>query len=139
MATIHKDIHLAADADTVWDAVRDVGRVHERLCPGVLTDSRLDGDARVVTFADGFVARELIVDVDDDARRLAYAVVDGPLGSTHHSASAEVRDDGDGTRFVWITDVLPDSVAGHVEPMMTAGLGVIRATMEAASRPPEVG
>ena len=66
--------------------VRDVGHAHH-VFAGVLTDTELDGDTRVVTFANGFVA-ELIVDLDDDARRIAYAVVDGPF--QHHHASMEV-------------------------------------------------
>ena len=42
-------------------------------------------DTRVVTFANGLVVHERIVDVDDDARRLAYTVLDGPF--THHHAT----------------------------------------------------
>ncbi len=39
-------------------AVRDFGAVHQRLVPGFVVDSRLDGDACVLTFANGMVARE---------------------------------------------------------------------------------
>ena len=70
MATIRKEIHVRASPETVWSAVRDVREVHRRLCPGVLVDCRLEGDARIVTFANGLVAREVIVDVDDEARRV---------------------------------------------------------------------
>ncbi len=75
MACIRREILVEARAENVWAAVRDVGAVHERLAPGFVVDTRLEGDARVVTFANGLVARELIVDVDDDARRLSWAVV----------------------------------------------------------------
>jgi len=88
MASIHREIHIDAPATEVWDAVRDVGAPHKRLAPGFLTDTRLEGDARIVTFANGLVARELIVDVDDTTRRLAWAVVGGRL--THHNASMQV-------------------------------------------------
>lgn len=133
MTTIHKHIHLAADPDTVWDAVRDVGRVHERLCPGVLTDAHLDGDARVVTFADGFVARELIVDVDDDARRLAYAVVDGPF--THHHASMWVTATEDGSsRLTWITDLLPDELEPVISALVDQGAAAMQHTIQGATR-----
>src|SRR3954464_12356048 len=50
MASIHKDIPLDAAPDRVWDAVRDFGAVHTRLAPGFVTNSKLDGDARIVTF-----------------------------------------------------------------------------------------
>ena len=53
MASIHKDISLDAHPDDVWSAVRDFGALHTRLVPGFVTDTRLDGDARIVTFANG--------------------------------------------------------------------------------------
>lgn len=73
MASIHREFSVAADAAQVWDVFRDVGEVHRRLAPGFVTDCRLEGHARVVTFANGFVARERLVDVDERARRLAYS------------------------------------------------------------------
>ena len=46
MATIHKEIHLNAKPEDVWDAVRDVGNIHKRLCPGFLTDCRMNWRGR---------------------------------------------------------------------------------------------
>jgi hypothetical protein len=60
MASIHKDIPIDATPDDVWDAVRDFGAVHTRLAPGFVTDARLEGDVRTVTFANGTVAREMM-------------------------------------------------------------------------------
>ena len=68
MASIHKDIPIDAPAHEVWDAVRDFGALHTRLVPGFVLDTKLDGDVRIVTFANGTVAREQLVDCDD-ARR----------------------------------------------------------------------
>src|SRR5436309_9304551 len=65
MASIHREIQIDARPDEVWAAVRDFGAVHQRLARGFVLDARLDGDARVVTFANGTVARELLVDCDD--------------------------------------------------------------------------
>jgi len=70
MASIRLEMNLRADPWNVWDAVRDVGAIHTRLAPDFVTDTRLEGDARIVTFANGMTAKELIVDVDDAARRL---------------------------------------------------------------------
>ena len=69
MASIHKEMVLAASADAVWDAVRDFGAVHTRLAPGFVTDAKMDDDARIVTFASGVTAREVLVDCDDARRR----------------------------------------------------------------------
>ena len=92
MASIHKDIPIDAHPDAVWAAVRDFGAVHKRLAPGFVVDARLDGEARVVTFANGTVARELLVDCDEARRRLVYAVVSERL--KQHSASVQVLADG---------------------------------------------
>ncbi|RUL65826.1 SRPBCC family protein [Dyella dinghuensis] len=130
MAWIHKEIRIEADPRDVWSAVSDVGAAHRRLTPGILTDARLDGDnARIVTFADGTVARELIVALDNQARRFAYASVGGR--AIHHNASFQVFDDGDGcTRLVWITDVLPDELASFVGQRIELGSAVIKQTLE---------
>jgi hypothetical protein len=129
MASIHREIVVEACADNVWAAVRDVGAPHTRLVPGFLVDSRLDGDARVVTFANGLVARELIVDVDDATRRLVWAVVGGRL--THHNASVQVFDEGAGrSRIVWIADLLPNELAGYVAGLIDQGLAVMKPTLE---------
>ena len=115
--------------ENVWAAVRDVGAVHQRLVPGVLVDARLDGDARVVTFASGAVARELLVDVDDEARRLAYAAVGGR--TTHHNASMQVFADGsDRSRLVWITDMLPNDLATSISKLVEQGAAAMKQTLE---------
>jgi hypothetical protein len=117
MASIHKDIPIDAAPDLVWDAVRDFGAVHRRLAPGFVTDARLDGDARIVTFANGTVARELLVDCDDARRRLVYAVVSERV--KQHSASVQVVADGDTrSRLIWIVDVLPNEIAPYIEAQM---------------------
>jgi len=117
MATIHKDIPIDAHPDDVWAAVRDFGAVHQRLVPGFVLDARLDGDARIVTFANGTVARELLVDCDEARRRLVYAVISERL--KQHSASVQVLADG-GTRarLIWTVDLLPHAMAPYVEGQM---------------------
>jgi carbon monoxide dehydrogenase subunit G len=134
MASVHKAIDIEARPEDAWDALRDFGAVHDRLVPGFVVDLKLDGQDRIVTFFNGAVVRERLVAVDEDQRRLAYTVVDGPLGSTHHNASAQVLESGDGrTRFVWTTDVLPDELAPTISDLMDRGLAVIRQTLESVT------
>ena len=129
MASIHREVRIQADPETVWDALRDVGAIHQRLAPGFVTDVRVEEGARVVSFGNGLVARELIVDIDDEARRLVWSVVGGRM--THHNASAQVFPDGEGrSRFVWIADLLPHEIAPAVATMMEQGLAVIKRTLE---------
>ncbi|BEP35406.1 hypothetical protein GmRootV59_23770 [Variovorax sp. V59] len=132
MATIYKEFIVEADAARIWDALRDFGAVHTRLAPGFLTGCKLDGEgARIVSFANGLVARELLVGIDEPNRRLAYTVTDGK--ASHHHASAQVFALGEGrSRFVWITDVLPDELAAYIEPMMAQGGLAMKKTLEAA-------
>jgi hypothetical protein len=129
MTSIRKDISIDAPAGAVWDAVRDVGEIHTRFVPGFVTDTKLEDGARLVTFANGFVARELIVDLDDDARRLAYAVTGSELMS-HHNASFEVIAEGaERCRLVWIADFLPPEAAEPVGAMMAEGAAVMKAAL----------
>ena len=77
MASICKEVVIDCAPEKVWSALRDVGALHTRLVPGFVVDTRLEDGARIVTFGNGTVARELIVDVDDAARRVVWAVVGG--------------------------------------------------------------
>jgi carbon monoxide dehydrogenase subunit G len=131
MASIRKEISIDVRPDDAWAAVSDFGALHERLVPGFVTDARMDGDdARIVTFFNGAVARETLVGVDAEARRLAYAIVDGPLEFAHYNGSAQVFPDGEGCRLVWIVDVLPHEYAAVVNDLMERGIGVMKKTLE---------
>jgi hypothetical protein len=110
----------------VWDALRDFGALHERLVRGFVVDATTDGTERVVTFANGAVVRELLVSVDDDRRRLAYAIVDG---FTHYQGTATVVPAGAGSRLVWEIDLLPDDAAPPVAELMAAGADAMRRTL----------
>ena len=129
MASIHKEILVDARPEKVWAALRHVGAVHERVVPGFVVDTRLEEGARIVTFANGMVARELIVDIDDEGRRLVWAVVGGRF--THHNASVQVFADGKGgSRLVWIADLLPNEIAVDIRAMIEQAAGVMKPTLE---------
>jgi hypothetical protein len=130
MASIRKEIVIRAPLDEVWDALRDWGALHERLAPGFVIDTKLDGPVRVVTFFTGAVLRELFVDCDEQAHRLVWSIVDGPY--THHNAAAQVIEAGDGAvRFVWTADLLPDEAAERTGQMMAKGIAAVKEALEA--------
>jgi len=133
MASIRKEITLDLAPADAWDAVRDAGAVHRRLAPGLFSDTHLDGDVRICTLTDGAVLRELIVDVDDDVRRIAYAVVEGSLPITHHHASMQVFGASSGSRLVWITDVLPNELAGPLGELLESAAVNIKQTLDTAA------
>ena len=131
MASIRREIQVAATLDRVWDALRDVGRIHQRLVKGFVTDCRLDGDARVVTFANGMTLRERIVDIDDVQRRVVWSAVGEPF--VHHNASVQAfAEDGDRTRLVWIADLLPNELETSIAPLIDQGMAAMKQTLEQA-------
>lgn len=131
MASIRREIMIDVPPEQLWDAVRDVGALHTRLVKGFVTDCQLepDGAARVVTFANGMVVRELIVAISDDEHRVAWSATGGRL--SHHNASAQVFGEGaHGSRLVWIADLLPDSMAPAIAGMIEQGLDAMKRTVE---------
>lgn len=130
MASIQKEMTLAQCPDRVWAAVRDVGAIHTRLATGFVTATELEGDVRTVTFANGAVAREQIIDCDDAGRRLVWSVVGAPF--VHHNGAIQVEPAGDGCRLRWIADLLPNDLAPRIDGLMTAGMAAMKRTLEAA-------
>jgi Polyketide cyclase / dehydrase and lipid transport len=128
MATLHKEIHIEARPEAIWEAARDVGALHRRLVPGFVADTKLEGAARIVTFGNGMVVRELIISVDDQRRRLAWTAIGGR--TTHYNAVLEVLADHSGSRVVWTIDLLPDEMAEPVAAMQDSGLAAMKDTFE---------
>src|SRR4051795_1570401 len=147
MASIYREVVIEARPDEVWAALRDWGALHRRLAPGFVTDSRLDGEDRIVSFADGLVVREGLGALDDERRRLVWAgggglvaapaeerrrlvwtVVDGPY--SHHNGAAQVHAEGSHSRFVWTADLLPQERAAATAQAMEEGLRTIKRTLE---------
>ena len=134
MRALSNGIHYKGNSDFpppiehVWAGIRDFGGA-QQLAPGFLLDCYLDGDARVVTFASGRVARELLVDIDDTTRRLVYAEPGGPF--TTRNASLQVFAEGESRcRVVWIIDVLPDEFANLMRENMERALAIMKRTLE---------
>lgn len=133
MASIQRDIEVDAPIARVWDALSDVGRIHERLVPGFVADCRMEGSVRVVTFGNGSTVREPILDVDPDRHRVAWAAVGEPL--THYNASVQALECAPGrTRLVWIADLLPDEARAQVDGMIVQGLETMKRTLERDAR-----
>ena len=129
MASIRKEVSVNMRADEAWGAVRDVGALHTRLVPGFVADTQLEEGARRVTFGDGTVARELIVGIDDDLRRLAYTIAPNER-IEHYAASVEVFTEGDGSRIVWTIDVLPHELGAYIAERMERGIEAMKLAFE---------
>jgi carbon monoxide dehydrogenase subunit G len=128
MASIHEEVLVNASSAEVWDAMRDVGQIHVRLVPGFVTDCRLDGEVRTVTFGNGMVVREPIVDVDEKRRRVSWAAEGEQFA--HYNASLQVFDEAGKSRIVWISDFLPHALADTVGAMTKQALATMKQTLE---------
>jgi carbon monoxide dehydrogenase subunit G len=136
MASVRKQIHVRARPDDVWRAIRDFGALHTRVVPRFVLDTELDGDTRIVTFANGTVQREPLVDSDDELRRLVYSAVDSPTGATHYNASVQVFSDGQtGSRIEWIVDVLPHNLHDFLDGAMDQGAAAMKRTLDGPALP----
>jgi hypothetical protein len=138
MASIRKEISTRASVDAVWDAIVDIGALHTRLVPGFVVDTRLEPGARIVTFANGIVVREIIVTIDREAKRLVWSAISERL--THHNGSVQVFAGESGqTRVVWVADLLPDEAAGLIGQMMEQGVGVMKTTLDRLAEKAKAG
>jgi len=138
MATVRLEFEIAASAQQVWSVVREFSTGPALMAPGYVTDCRLDGDGvRVVTFTNGVVARERLVTVDDAERRLTYSVIGGSVRPEHDNASMHILEERPGvTRFVWMRDLLPDTLADRIRVAMASGVDVMKSAL---ARPAPAG
>ena len=131
MATIIKTIPTQASPETVWDALRDIGALHTRVAPGVVTATELVPGGRQVTFVGGRTVFEPIVTLDDTHHRLVWSAQGGV--TTHYNAAAEVIGDEDGGSIViWTADFLPDDLYETLDRAMTVGAEAMARTFDAA-------
>lgn len=128
MATVRRELTTDAAVDAVWDAISDVGALHTRPVPGFVINTVMDGDARMVTFANGLTVREPIVTVDARERRLVWSSTGGI--TTHYNASVQAMADGARTRVVWIADFLPDAAEARIAAAMDGGIAAMQEALD---------
>lgn len=135
MASIHKEFSINAAPDAVWAAIRDFGGVMH-LVPGFLTDCHLESEqgmiVRVVTFGEGRIAREFLVDLDDARKRLVYAEPGGRFIT--RSAAVQVFRQGEtASRVTWTIDLLPDEFGALMSSNMDKASAAMKRTLEAGT------
>lgn len=133
MPSIHKEIRIEASAEAVWDAARDFGALHTRLVPGFVVAVEVADEAdgtpcRTVTFASGMALKEVIVEIDEAARRIVWTIESPNV--RHHNGALQIIPEGEGCRAVWIADVLPAAMAEAFAPAMAGGLQAMKANFE---------
>ena len=136
MAFLRTEISIAAAYEAVWDVIRDFAAGPLRMAPGFVVGCEAAADVRVVTFADGVVVHERFVALDDDGRRIVYAVVGGSVHPDRDTAEMQVVPEDGGCRLVWTHDVRPDELAPGFQAAMDRGAEVIKRTLEVAQTEP---
>jgi hypothetical protein len=133
VASIYKEFLVKASPQFVWEAIKDVGAVHARLAQGFVTDTKLEGSTRTVTFANGLVVQEQVVSMDHEMRRFVYRSLGGR--ASHHNAFFQVLPAPGGiSKVLWVTDLLPDEMRAPIEQMVESGSRAIQRTLEESYR-----
>jgi hypothetical protein len=131
MASIHTEFIVDADATQVWKIIGDWANGPVEMARGHVVSSRAEGPVRVVTFADGRVARERLITRDDANRRIVYAVIGDTVRPDHDNAVMHIVAEGNGRcRFIWSRDVLPDELAEPFLASMRQASPIIKRTLE---------
>ncbi|MGX9791494.1 SRPBCC family protein [Mycobacterium sp. MMS18-G62] len=131
MASIRTEFEIEADAERVWKVVGDWENGPVGMARGHVLSSLAQGVTRVVTFADGLIARERLVTLDDAARRIVYSVIGDTLRPEHDNAVMQIIAEGPGRcRFVWSRDLLPDELAQPLHQGMDKAAAIIKRTFE---------
>ena len=131
MASIRTEFPIDVDASRVWQVIGDWADGPVRMARGLVVSSDAEGTVRVVTFADGMIARERLVTREDDARRIVYSMVGDTVRPEHDNAVMQLVPEGaDRCRFIWTRDVLPDELAESLRAAMEDAGAVIKRTLE---------
>ncbi|MFC5231101.1 SRPBCC family protein [Pseudonocardia zijingensis] len=130
MALLRTEFPIAATPADAWAVIRDFAAGPLRMAPGFVVGCEADGDVRVVTFADGVVAHERFVALDDRERRITYAVVGGSVRPDQDTAEMRVVPADGGCRLIWTHDVRPDELGPAFQAAMDRGAKVIKRTLE---------
>ena len=131
MASIRTEFLIGVDAAGVWQVIGDWADGPVRMARGLVVSSNPEGTVRVVTFANGMIARERLVTREDDARRIVYSMVGDTVRPEHDNAVMQIVPDGtDRCRFIWTRDILPDELAGPFRASMEQAGAVIKRTLE---------
>ncbi|MFB6549635.1 SRPBCC family protein [Streptomyces sp. NPDC056405] len=127
--TLERSTVLAAGPDEVWAAIGDFGGPadwHPHLPPSTMEDDadpEVPGAVRAFAVDGKVVARERLLDRDDEARRYRYALLDPvalPVGD--YVATLAVRPHAEGAEVRWSAVYRgPDEVVPRVESLFGDG------------------
>ncbi|HMC52724.1 MAG TPA: SRPBCC family protein [Acidimicrobiales bacterium] len=107
MAEVQEQAELGADVEEVWKVVGDFGGLLEALGVPVEIEGEGIGQTRKISLGQDPTV-ERLEERDEEARRLVYSIVSGPLPVTEYVSTMQLSPAGDGrTRLVWSSTFQP--------------------------------
>jgi hypothetical protein len=132
MATTRVDIAIETSAERVWSVVGDFETGPLTMAPGHVTRCQAHGGIRTVTFANGTIARERLIAVDEQHRRIVFSIIGDTIRPEHDNAVMQVIPRNDSTcTLVWMHDVLPDDLAPTLHAAMVDATPTIQTALGA--------
>src|SRR5262245_49852596 len=102
------EISVAASPDAAWKLIGDFGGLGDWM-PGI-DSCELEGDVRTLQMM-GMVIKEQLREHDDNDRRIAYGIIESPMGNLEqHHATIWIEPEGEGSKISWSVDVKPDEM-----------------------------
>ncbi|TYQ11747.1 UNVERIFIED_ORG: Protein tyrosine/serine phosphatase [Gordonia westfalica J30] len=131
MSQVNKAITVAGSAEDAWKIVGDVARVHTWV--PAISATRMDGEVRIATFADGGEAREKIISHSDEDRTYSYTYLGGPIPLEEYTSTLTVapHHDGSGSLITWDATLEADpAVVQSIEQLYDASLAELKALLD---------
>jgi carbon monoxide dehydrogenase subunit G len=128
MASGKTEVSIDRSPDDVWKLLREFGSLAEWM-PGVETCT-LEGDVRTLGMM-GMEIKEQLRELDDDARRISYSIVQAPMPNLEsHLATLSVEPEGTSSRFTWTVDVSPDELVDLFVPIYEGAAQEVKKKLE---------
>lgn len=128
MADGKAEISIERSPDDIWKLLREFGALDQYM-PGV-ESCTLDGDVRTIAMM-GIEIKEQLRSLDDNARTIAYSVVESPMGNLEsHLATISVAPEGAGSHVTWAVDVTPDELLGLFLPVYEGAVEALKKQLE---------
>ncbi len=128
MANGKAEVSIDRSPDDVWKVLREFGELADWM-PGI-ESCTVDGDVRTIGTM-GIEIKEQMRTRDDNARTLAYSVVESPMGNLEsHTATISVAPEGNGSHVTWAVDVTPDELLGVFLPVYEGSVVELKKKLE---------
>lgn len=131
MSQVNRASTVDASPEEVWAIVGDVAAVHTWV--PAITATRMDGDVRVVRFADGAEGREQITAHSDADRTYSYTYLGGPIPLEEYASTLIVGParTGGGSLISWNATLQADpAVVESIEGLYDSSLATLKTLVD---------